>query len=200
MKKKILYLSSVLLMLAFVLIPAPASKLYIRIYFDDITGNHCALYYSVDSADGFSGERKLTSVIDYENKRVEFCIDSSLAGHITGLRLDFPDTEQLLSVRNITVSSAGVIKRAYNPCDFFEEENIAFSNSIDSVTLVKPTGRTYIGTLSDDPYLVLANDLCLQIVSCYSNFRLTRALICLFFIVCFAMARAKAFTAAAPRL
>lgn len=200
MKKKIIYVLTVLIMLAFVLVPFPASKLYIRIYFDDIGGDFCVLYYSTDIAGGFSGERAIISEIDYENKKVEFCIDSSLAGHITGIRMDFPDAEQLISIKNITVSSAGVIKQAYNPCRFFADENIAFSNSLESITLVKPAARVYIAALSDDPYLVLSDSLCQQIAGCYSHFRLTRLLICLFPIGCWMIARKDLFTAAAPQL
>lgn len=194
MKKKILMACMVfLLMAAFVLIPAPASNLYIRIYFDEIQGNNCALYYAVDDRNAFSQEQCISAEIDHERKMVEFVLEPSLEGRITGLRLDFPNASQLLCIKTITVSNAGVIKREYDPCDFFSEENAVYFNDIDAVNLVAVRSRAYFRTLSGDPYLILSNGLCRQIMECYSHFRLTKLAICVFILASLFLAKMKIF-------
>ncbi|MDE5587684.1 MAG: hypothetical protein K2J60_00895 [Acetatifactor sp.] len=192
MKKKILFACIVfLLMAAFVLIPAPASNLYIRIYFDEIQGDSCALYYAVDGDEAFSQEQCVSSVIDYDKQMVEFVLEPSLEGRITGLRLDFPAEPQLLCVKTITVSNAGVIKREYNPCDFFAGENILYSNDIDAISLVTARARTYVKTFSDDPFMLLSGELCQQLMGCYSHFRLTKLAVCVFLSASFFLAKMK---------
>lgn len=189
MKKKILFACIALLLMAvFVLIPMPASKLYIRIYFDEIQGKNCALYYAVDDTNAFSQEQCISAEIDPDRKMVEFELEPSLEGRITGLRLDFPDTDQLVCVKSISVSSAGVIQKEYDPCDFFGEENVVYSNDIDAVSLVTVRARAYIQTLSGDPYVIFSGGLCRQILDCYSHFRLTRLAVCVFFAGCVLLA------------
>lgn len=193
MKKKCLYLLPLFIMIAFILFPSGAANLYIRIYFDEIQGDTCTLYYATDTVNVFCVEQHLSSDISPEERKAEFCLDASLDGHITGLRLDFPNTEQLLSIKNITISSGGVIKRQYNPCDFFADDNIASTHNIDSVTLATASGRTYIGTLSEESYLVLSDELCRRITGCYSHLYLTRAAVCLFLLACFYLGRKRLF-------
>lgn len=194
--KQIIALSALaLITVIFVLIPFPASDLYIRFYFDSINDSNYMLYYSTDTDEGFSQERLILAEIDYSDMHVTFHLNSSLAGHITGLRLDFPNTEQLVCIKNITVSSAGIVKRQYDPCYFFLEDNLAASNDIDSITLVTIRDHAYVATLPDDPYLVLSSGLCQQIAGCYSHFRLTRLLICLFPAACYLMVKLKLFKA-----
>lgn len=200
MKKKLLYVISILIMIAFVLMPSRMSNLYIRIYFDKfdimgskIEGDYCTLYYSTDTINVFSPAQYVRSNINYDSYQVEFCLDSSLAKHITGLRLDFPNKEQLLSIKNITVSSGGVIKRQYNPCDFFANENIAYANNIYAMDLATASAHAYIGTMENESYVILSNELCQQIINCYSNLRLTKLAICAFILGCYFFAKKKIF-------
>lgn len=193
MKKKILFVCIIFLFMAvFVLVPAPTSKLNIRIYFDEIQGDSCALYYAVDS-DGFTQDQCVSSAIDYDRKMVEFVLEPSLEGRVTGLRLDFPDIPQLLCIKTITISNAGVIKREYDPCDFFAQENIVYSNDIDAISRVAVRARTYIKTLPDDPYMVLSGELCQQLMGCYSHFKLTKLAVCVFILATFILAKKKIF-------
>ena len=179
----------------FVLMPFPASDLYLRLYFKEIQGSKYELYYSTDSAEGFSAERLIPAAIDSDDNHITFRLDSSLAGHITGLRLDFPSLEQVICVENVTVSSAGIVKRQYDPCYFFREDNIASSNDIASINPVISRDFTYIAATPDDPYLILSSGLCQQITGCYSHFRLTRLLVCLFPAACYLIAKLKIFKA-----
>lgn len=182
-------------MAAFVLIPAPASNLYIRIYFDEIQGDSCALYYAVDGENGFTQEQSISSRIDYERKMAEFVLEPSLEGRVTGLRLDFPDEEQLICVKNITVSNDGMIQREFNPCVFFAGENLQYSNDIEATSLVSVRDRAYIRTASADPYLILSPELCGQIMGCYRHFIPTKLAICVFLLGCLVFAKLNIFRA-----
>ena len=90
--------------------------------------------------------------------QVSFLLDGSLEGHLTGLRLDFPHSEQLIGIKTVTVSSAGVIQKEYNPCHFFAPENITLNHNAD-VTLVLPRNRVYVSAGADDPFLILSDAL-----------------------------------------
>ena len=194
MKKKLVFTSIIILLMAvFIFIPVPTSKLYIRIYFDEIQGNNCELYYAVDSMNTFSHEQCITSAIDHDRKMVEFALDPSLEGHVTGLRLDFPGEPQLLRVKNITVSNAGVIKRQYDPCRFFSQENITNTNDIDAISLATAQARAYFNIVSNDPFLAFSDGLCRQIMDCYSHFTLTKLAICVFLAGSFFLSKKKIF-------
>lgn len=194
MMKKILSACIIFLLMAvFVLIPSPTSKLYVRIYFDEIQGDICSLYYA-DDLNTFSQEQCVSSAIDHDRQMVEFALEPFLEGRLTGLRLDFPDEEQLFCIRNITVSNGGVIKREFNPSQFFAQENIQQSNSIDEISLATARARAYVRTFSDDPYVVLSGELCQQFMGCYSHYRLTKLAVCVFLSCCFFLAKKRIFT------
>ncbi len=194
MKRRLLYVLPVFMMLIFVLLPFPASKLYIRVFFENISEGNLVLYYSTDNTHTFLSDQCLISDIDHESQCVEFCFDASFEGKITALRLDFPNETQLVGVKTITVSSAGVVKQEFNPCDFFSEDNVVLCNSIDSISLVKPRARAYVDTLNEDPWIMLSDKLCQQIMGCYSHFRFSRILVCVFFAACLLVSRKKLFT------
>lgn len=181
------------LMAVFVMIPSRASSLRIRIHFDAVEGDFCSLYYSTDTSPGFSQKQAVVSVIDPQTLQAEFTLDPSCENHITGLRLDFPEAEQLLCIKSITVSSAGVVKRQYNPCDFFTADNLVYTSDITTISLAAAQARAYLYTLESDPYVILSDELCLQIVKCYSHFRLTKLAVCLFILGCCFLARKNIF-------
>lgn len=195
MKKYILSAFLILILAVFVLAPYPASDIYLRFYFRDISGEYCVLYYSTDSSGAMMPEQYFAAKIDPDLKVADFRLEPLFSDNITRLRLDFPNEEQLLNIKAITVSSGGVIKKQYNPCDFFREENIAASNGITGISLVKPRALAYFATSSDDPYVIFSPELTQDIIGCHSNLRLTRLGICLFLAGCFLMFRKKLFTA-----
>lgn len=198
MKKKLIYIIPLILIIVFVLIPNRRTDLYIRIYFDEndspVQGDYCTLYYSTHAQNEFSPEQSLLCSINHDNSQVEFCLSALLENEITGLRLDFPHMEQLLCIKSITVSNAGVVKRQFNPCDFFSPDNIRYTNDISATSLVGVKERAYFATLPDNPYVVLSDKLCAQITSCYSHFILTKLTVCLFLLGCFYFAKKKVFT------
>lgn len=180
MKKKVILGAALLMAMVFVLVPFPASDLIIRIYFDDIQGDACCLYYSIDLEKGFSGEGYVSCEIDLDQKMVEYRIDGSVEDKLTALRLDWPNSlEQVICVKSITVSSGGVVKKEFNPCVFFADENIAFAHET-SVTLVHPRNRAYLSCGADDPYQVLSDSMTEEIRDSFSHRRLSRLCLCIF--------------------
>lgn len=192
--KKRLIIGVLILLAAvlFVFWPRKASALYLRVTFEEFTGDACSLYYTTDSDGNFSQEKCISSEVDPDTMQATFRLDGSLAGHLTGLRLDFPHTEQLLGIKDVTVSSAGVIQKEFNPCHFFAPENIGLSHNAD-VTLVVPRNRVYISAGADDPFLILSDGLTAQITDCYSHQTGFRLLVCLFVAGCVCFAHRKIF-------
>ena len=192
-KKLVCHCFAILFALVFILLPLPASDLIIRIYFTEISGDSCSLYYTTDTDGAFSENQVITSAINYNDMSVEFRLDGSLENHITNLRLDFPQEEQLIGIKNITASSAGIIRKSYNPCEFFAEENIAFSNE-SSVTLVHPRNQVYILTGSTDPFIGLSASLINRLQHHFSHRMLSRFLICVFIGTCYVLSGKRLFS------
>lgn len=191
MKKYLPLLFILILSLILIFKPHSASAMIIRVYFTEISGNSCALYYTTDLQNSFSETQCVVSNIDYDQKMVEFRLDSSLAGHLTGLRLDLPSSaEQLLCVKNISISSGGVIQREYNPCDFFAEENLLLEHEVH-LDLVRPRNCAYLLTGADDPYVVFSSSLVDQIEGCFSHRIWSHILLCLFVVGCYFSATRK---------
>lgn len=194
MKKFLIWGFATLLSLIFIFLPFPASDLIIRIYFDEIAGDFCVLYYTTDENPSFSEAQSVSSDIDYAQKKVEFRLNGNLEGHLDNLRLDFPHlTEQLICIKSITLSSAGIIHKEYTPCSFFAEENIASTHET-SIALVHPRNRAYLSAGSDDPYILLAPGLIRQIEDCYSHQTISRLTLCLFLFGAYFFARKRLFT------
>lgn len=191
-------IAALLIAVIFIFFPRPASALYLRITFEQFEGDGCSLYYTTDTDGNFSQDKCIISEIDPDTMQVSFRLDGMFDGHLTGLRLDFPHTEQLAEIKTVTVSSAGVIQREYNPCSFFAPENIQASHNAD-VTLVHPKNRVYVSAGADDPYLILSHGLTSQITACYSHQTLTRLLLCIFIACSFYLSRRKIFTASGKK-
>lgn len=180
MKKKVILGAALLMAIVFVLMPFPASDLIIRIYFDDIQGDACGLYYSTNPGKGFSGEEYISCDIDHDRKMVEYRLDGSVEDKLTALRLDWPNfLEQVICVKSITVSSGGVVRKEFNPCSFFAEESIVFAHET-SVTLVHPRNRAYLSCGTDDPYQILSDSVTEEIKDSFSHRSLSRLCLCLF--------------------
>ena len=195
MKKKWPFILILLGTIIFQLIPLPASDLIIRITWaetDPIEPHDFYLYYTTEEQ-AWSNEQMIRGSLDEERRIVSFRVDSSLEGHLTGLRIDFPNQQQLVSVKNITVSSAGFVKKQYNPCAFFAAVDPMAQSGLYAIDLVPIKARAYIGTTSEDPYVVLPGTLTGQIVGLFSHYRLTRLFICLFVLACYLSYQKKLF-------
>ena len=184
----------ILFTIIFVAIPLPSSDLYIRVhFFNDTVEDKCYLYYALNEPYAFNGDQYITAEFEPDENQVTFCIDGSLADQISGLRLDFSGSQDLVCINSISVSSAGIIKEDYNPCVFFSAPNIAQSNDVE-FTLIEDRNIAYIVTGSSDPYIVLTTEATADIVSHFSRYRLTRLGICLFIAIAYILAKKKLFT------
>lgn len=195
MKKSTIIMSVIFVIASvlFVVIPFPVADLFIRLHFDEINSETCSLYYSTDPYFSFSEEQCIVSNIDPETNIITFRVDSSNIGQITGLRLDFANAQDTVCVRNISVSSAGVIQKEYNPCVFFDANNILATNNT-TFSLVNIQDLTYISTGDNDPYIIFTNEFTRDIMSRASSYRLTRALICAFVGIALILMKKKVFT------
>lgn len=186
MKRKWPFFLILLGTIVFQLLPMPASDLIIRITWsetDAINPNDFYLYYTTEERI-WSNEQMIRGSLDEEKCTVSFRVDSSLEGHLTGLRIDFPAQQQLVNIKNITVSSAGFRKKQYNPSVFFAAIDPMAQNGLYAIDLVPTRACAYIGTTPEDPYVVLPVALTGQIVGLFSHYRTTRFLICLFVLAC----------------
>ena len=190
MKRISVVVTGVIIAVLFIFWPISPAPLHIRIYFEDIAGDECSLYYTTDTADGYSEDRHIISPIE-DGKQVDFRLDGSLAGHIKGLRIDWPDMEQLLCVKSVTVSSAGVVQKEFDPCDFFSD--IAYKNGIAGQDMVRIRDRAYIATSAEDPHMIFGEATVDQIQKHYSRYRLTRLAVVIFFLGCRYFGRRKLF-------
>ena len=107
--------------------------------------------------------------------------------------MDFPETDQVLSIKNVSVSSAGVVQHNYGPCDFLAEANIALQNDIPMISLVEPKQTTFIQTNEPDPYILFTSDLVRDMLQYRSSFRLTRLAVCILVDLGYVIYRARLF-------
>lgn len=195
MKRKWPFILIFLGTIIFLLIPLPASDLILRITWaesDSIEPHNFFLYYTTDRQE-WSDEQRILGSLDEERGIVSFRVDSSLEGHLTGLRIDFPNQQQLVEVKNITVSSAGFPRKQYNPCVFFVASNQKTQNGLYAVDLVPSRACAYIGTTPGDPYFILSDALTKQIAGLFSHYRMTRFFTCLFVLACYLSYQKKLF-------
>ena len=180
--KKIKILFFFFIILAFIIIPLPAADMTIRLHLTEMVGNDYALHYSTtDSL--FSSEKSIIGEIDYERNQVVFHLDSSLEG-LTALRLDFPHTDTMISLEKITVSSAGIIQKQFNPSLFFAPDNLIETHDFEAISLATAQDKAYLLTNDWDPYVVLSANLVKQIDSGFSHLHLSRFALCLFVAAC----------------
>ncbi len=192
-KKNMRYTAAALaavLAAVYIFFPRPASDLIIEITFQEISGDSLRLYYTTDTQPAYSDEQSIVCSIDYDTMKVSFRLDGSLEGHLTGLRLDFPVEEQLLSIRYVTISSGGVIQKDYNPCIFFDE--VVAANDL-KMSLSDATNMVHVLTGSSDPYMVFSDSLVEQISGYYSHQIVSRLLVCMFIAACFMIGRRRIF-------
>lgn len=199
-KKFLYFIPAVLAAVLFVLLPLPDSNLYLCVEFDETCANikNCRLYYTTAASSEYYS---LPCLAEENNSsgtplQARFRIEPSvLSEQITSLRLDLPDLEQIVCVKSVSVSSAGVIKREFDPCYFFSDANIALTNSITQRSLLPFRRIAYIATEAADPYLVFSDTLIREITDCSGSYVWTRLLICLFLAILFFSNRKKIFTA-----
>lgn len=182
-----------LIAIVFVLIPFPSADINIRLHFMGNAEGTYAFYYATQTA-GFSQEQCIIAEADSESTSVTFHLDHSLEDQLTGLRLDFPAGDNLICISNVTVSSAGIVQKQFNPCNFFAPENLTHQCDIEPISLATAQNRVYVPTAGEDPYVILAQNLLEEVRDGYSHLRLTRFGICLFAAACYVMYKKNLFS------
>lgn len=179
--KKIKMALIFLLTVGFIFFPMHPSDIYIKVHFRDVVEGTYDLFYATENG-VFTAEQKVTSSVE-NNKNggfVKFRLDGTMSEKLTGLRLDLPAGEHLICVSNISVSSAGVIKKQFAPCSFFADENIETVNHIKDISLVYAGDIVYIATNGIDPNIVMAQNIAEKVKKSSSRKYLTRLLICIY--------------------
>ena len=137
------------------------------------------MYYATDMNNVFCQEQYINAVVDKENMQVTFRLDKSLCGHLTGMRFDFTAMEDLVGIKSVTLSSAGVVQEEYNPAQFFAPANIAVVNGVE-ISLIETRNQAYIATEGNDPFVVMSSEIVSEIDGGFSHYRMTRVWICVF--------------------
>lgn len=193
MKKFFPKLLCFLLLVAAVLLPPRSADIHLILSFDKIESGECTLYYETADCPGYSQERCITTPIT-EDQTVDFFIDAALVRQITGLRIDMQNTEQLICLKNISVRSAGMIQKNFNPCFFMASENIAARNAISEISLVTTQKRAFLRCSADDPYWILSSELVQDIQAGQSHYLKTRFGLLLFLFFCWLFRQKKVFS------
>lgn len=180
MKKYIMQFILIAFTIIILLIPVGTSNLVINLYLDEFVDSTCIIYYGKNTNPGFCDEQVLVGVYSPAKNCVSVTIPGDVAANVTTLRMDFAEIEQLLSIREVTLTSAGITQKTYNPCDFFADSNIAVSNGINGKSLIDIRNMTYFSTSENDPYIIFTDAFCKEIVSHTSSFLLTKIFICCF--------------------
>lgn len=199
MKKILTYLLPLVVAGLFILYPLNPSPMKIRFYFDDYNGEDCLLYYATATSPQLEEGKCLKADYNAETGVATFTLDSHIVKGLTTLRLDFPPTSQLFSIYDISVSSAGVVKNRFHPCDFFAEENVAVVNDIDGMSYATALAKVFFQTGVSDPYVLFSGNLMHSILRCNSQYRLSRLLVCLLIFAGFLIWKKKLFVHENPR-
>ena len=190
MKKFLPYIILAVVCIGIIIFPVKTADEIFRIEFTGnengvLEGTDCTLYYSTLSPDAFNDDQSISCPVDNEKYYVEFRLDGKLNNNIKGLRIDFPAEDQLFSVGGVFVKSAGVLKKRYDPCVFFSEENLKQANDIQGISPIRDGKVVYIRTGNEDPYIVFSDALVDDVSGHFSHYIITKLLICAVIIVCF---------------
>ncbi|MBR1440474.1 MAG: hypothetical protein IJ589_04540, partial [Lachnospiraceae bacterium] len=145
----------ILLAILFCFLPTRTGDVILRLHFwevnESVQKDGCVLFYTTKDNDTFTAENCAFGYLNETEHRVEFRLDSSLKGRITGIRIDLPAAEQTLVVDDVSVLSGGVVKKNYNPVDFFADEMIKAQNDIAAIERIDFQSRAYLVTTGADP-------------------------------------------------
>lgn len=199
MKKLLTYLLSLVVASIFILYPLNPSPMKIRFYFDECNGEDCLLYYATATSPELEEGKCLKADYNAEAGVATFTLDSNIVKDLTTLRLDFPPTSELFSIYDISVSSAGVVKHRFHPCDFFAEENIAVANDMEGMSYAPGLAKVFFQIGVSDPYILFSSNLMHSILRCSSQYRLSRLFVCLLLFAGFLIWKKKLFVHENPR-
>lgn len=148
-KHIILNLIVVVLLAGFVLIPFRTSDLAIRVTYENAPEGKTELFYSVKSDPGIKGDLKVTSEV--ENDVSVLTLDHSLRQELSELRLDIPQSTELVNIKTIELVSGGFTVKSYKGYELLASAHVSGTNDIISVDPY--LNNALIGT-GADPFFV----------------------------------------------
>lgn len=179
-------------MCLFILYPFHCTDLHLKIYFSaDSAPTECTAYYTTAQNPAYGDEQMLNAEIN--DGMADILFPKELCETITGLRLDFTQTDSLIGIARIELCSAGFVQTTFDAPDFFDETNILATNDIASIQPVMHT--VYIQTKGPDPYVFFQQAMVQACNEAYSHYTGSKTAICLFVLITGILARKKLFTA-----
>lgn len=176
---------------AFIFYPFMCTDLHLKIYFaQDSAYTECSLYYTTTDAPDMSDDKQLDA--DMTSGKADLVLPKELCRKLTGLRLDFKETDNLLCINRVELCSGGFIRKSFDASQFFAETNIDATNNISS--LQNADIITYIGTDGNDPYILFSPEVVQECNDAYSHYTGTKAFICLFVATTVLLARKKIYS------
>ena len=192
LKTLLLVVITVVIMSLFIFYPFQCTDLHLKIYFSaDSAYTECAAYYTTAANPVYSDSQRLDATV-YDGK-ADIVFSKELCETLTGLRLDFSQSDALIGIERVELCSAGFVQTSLDATDFFAESNILSSNDIAIIQPVKTT--VYIGTEGRDSYLLFHSDIVDTCNGAYSHYTGSKLAICVFVILAGILARKQLFTA-----
>ena len=194
MKKKLPFLIPILITIFVFLLPVQNPGLKLRFYFYNTEGDSYRLYYSTNYSSQMDEDKVLLADYNPELKMATFSLSPELVRDVSCLRLDFPPISQLVEIRDVSVSSAGMVTHRFNPSRFFAEENLTATNCISDMNVSPAKARAYFQVDGNNPYIVFSNPLLNKILFFRSRYIIPRLLFCLFVWIGFLLTRKNLFS------
>ncbi len=179
-------------MCLFIFYPFSCTDLHFKIYFSkDSAYTECTAYYTTVQDPVFSDAQRITATTTEGMADILFPKD--FCENLTGLRLDFTQTDNLIRIDRIELCSAGFIQRSLNASEFLTESAML---AVHDISAVQPVMHTvYIKTDGSDPYIYFTSDTVQFFNDAFSHYTGSKLAICLFFILTAVLARKNLFKA-----
>jgi len=176
----------------FVLYPFSCTDLHMKLYFhSDSAQTECTAYYTTAENPVFQDSQRITAVV--KDGYADLLFPKELCGRLTGLRLDFSQTETLIAIDRMELCSAGFVQKSLDAPSFLTENTVLSTNDISVLQAVMNT--VYVGTSGSDPHLYFQPDIVALCNESYSHYTGTKLAICLFLLLTVLLTRKQLFTA-----
>lgn len=180
---------AILLLLLFVIYPAPTAGMQMKVYFPDGSGE-CRIYYSTTEMPYFNEEQTISAEINEKKRYVTLAFEPELAKNILDLRFDFPTTQDSYRVSKVELISGSLIQKSYTAEEFFAAPALVTVQDIESMN---PTENQLKIVTGADPMVVFSVDRVAEIKGAFSHYTMTKSGIAIFLVVTWIFNRKKMF-------
>ena len=175
----------------FILYPFECTDLHLKLTFSkDSAYTECTAYYTTVQNPVYSEEQSIAAIID--NGKADIVFPKELCKSLTGLRLDFSQSNDLIGISRVELCSAGFAQTTMDASVFFAAANILAINDISVIQPVQTTA--YIGTDGSDPHLLFQANIVEACNDAYSHYTFSKLAVCIFILLAWLLARKKLFT------